>query len=95
MKALFLYLGTASLTAFFLFGLDKRRALRGKWRISERTLLLVTLLGGSAGALLAMLLFRHKIRKPKFYLGVPACLLLHIALLLFKLQFPFLSFFFE
>ena len=51
------------LTAFIVFGLDKGRARAGKWRVSERTLLLLSLAGGSLGALSAMLLFRHKTRK--------------------------------
>ena len=80
LKSVFiLYLAAVNLTGFCLFSLDKRRAVRGRWRIPERTLLLSALAGGSVGALAAMLLFHHKTRKPKFYLGVPACLLLHAA----------------
>ena len=51
-----------SLLAFCLYGADKRRARQGRWRIRESTLLAVSFLGGSAGALLAMRLFHHKTR---------------------------------
>ena len=55
-------------------------ALRGMWRISERTLFTVALLGGTAGALLGMSAFRHKTRHKTFTLGMPAILLLQSAL---------------
>ncbi len=53
--------------AFFLYGIDKYKARRGAWRISERTLLLTGLLVGGVGALLSMQLFRHKTRHTYFY----------------------------
>lgn len=65
--------------AFFVYGLDKRRAVRGEWRISERTLLLLAFLGGAAGAFLGMHVFRHKTRHRKFSLGVPVLFLLQAA----------------
>ena len=61
--------------------LDKRRAIKNRWRIPEATLMGVAAVGGSLGVLLGMRLFRHKTRHPKFYLGVPALLVLHLALL--------------
>ena len=70
-----------SLLAFVLFGIDKHRAQARQWRIPEATLLLTALFGGSLGALLGMLAFRHKTRKPKFYLTIPLMLLAHAALL--------------
>ncbi len=71
---------TVNLAAFVLFAVDKRRAVRHTWRIRERTLLLTALAGGGAGALAAMLLFHHKIRKAKFILVVPLLTLIHLAL---------------
>jgi len=68
-----------SVVTFFLFAADKRRAVRGKWRIRESALLLVSLFGGAAGGLLAMGFFRHKIRKPAFYIGLPLMLTAQIA----------------
>lgn len=72
-----------NLTAFILFFIDKRRAIRDRWRISERTLLLTAFCGGSAGALFAMYRFHHKTRKAKFSVTVPLLLILHILLLCF------------
>ena len=54
------YLLLMNLIAFVLMGLDKRRARRDKWRISEKTLFLPAVLGGSLGAILGMRLFHHK-----------------------------------
>lgn len=69
-----------NLIAFALYGIDKRRAKQGAWRISEYILLLVALLGGSLGALLGMRYFRHKTRHRKFRYGVPLILLLQLGL---------------
>lgn len=57
----FLFLAISAVT-FVLYGVDKSRAKQGKWRISERTLLLFSFLGGGAGGLCGMYLFRHKTR---------------------------------
>lgn len=72
-----------NLITFVLFGIDKIKAIRSRWRIKEATLIRFSLLGGGLGGLLGMLVFRHKIRKPKFYLGVPACIVLHIIIWIF------------
>ncbi|MBO9577042.1 MAG: DUF1294 domain-containing protein [Sphingobium sp.] len=60
------YLVMANLAAFVAFGYDKARARAGKWRVRERDLLLLVLLGGGIGGLLGRLVFRHKTRKPGF-----------------------------
>lgn len=78
-KVLLFYLTVINGFAFYAFGMDKGRAKRRTWRIPERNLLLPAFLGGSAGALLGMLVFRHKIRKPKFAAGVPLMLVIHAA----------------
>ena len=70
----FLYLMAVNIITFLVYAADKHRAVLGKWRISELTLLLLAAAGGAAGALLAMLVFRHKIRKMKFMLLVPLLL---------------------
>ena len=59
---------------------DKRRAKKGRWRVQERTLLLLAALGGSPAMLATMLLIRHKTRRPKFMLGIPAIMALQAAL---------------
>lgn len=58
-----------SIVAFTQIGLDKYRAVKGKWRISEKSLWLVALFGGAIGSLLGMIVFRHKIRKVSFIIG--------------------------
>ena len=84
-----LYFIAINLAAFFCFYRDKRLAMRHQFRIRERTLLLLCLLGGSLGGLAAMLLFRHKTRHLKFTLGVPLLLALNGAVaVLFCLMFP-------
>ena len=69
-----------NIVTFWVYGIDKLKAKKGWWRISERTLLLLAFLGGSIGARLAMQMFRHKTQHAKFRYGVPFALLLHIAL---------------
>lgn len=66
--------------AFAAFGIDKRRAVSGRWRIRERTLFLLAALGGSAGALAGMYVFRHKTRHRKFTVGLPAILIFQLGL---------------
>ena len=63
--AIFLLIGNVA--AFAVYALDKSRARRGAWRISEKTLLLCGFLCGAAGALAAMQLLRHKTRHTYFY----------------------------
>ncbi len=79
-KILIGYLVLVNVAAFAMFGIDKRRAIADKWRIPERTLLLVSLVGGSIGAFFGMQTFHHKTKHWKFMIGVPACILLHTGL---------------
>lgn len=78
---LFLYLCAASLLGFLLMGMDKRRAKRNRWRISEKTLFLVALLGGAVGSTLGMHTFHHKTKHWYFKLGFPALAMLQLVLL--------------
>ena len=64
-------------------GLDKWKAKNGKWRIPENTLLLFTILGGGIGTISGMYIFRHKTKKAKFTVGMPAILVLEIALFIY------------
>ena len=77
-----IYLFIINIIAFAAYGIDKNRAVRHRYRISEATLLILALIGGSVGALAGMYIFHHKTRKPKFRFGVPAILMLQIALFL-------------
>ena len=82
-----LYLAMMNLAAFAAMGADKRRARRGRWRISEKALFLPALLGGAPGGVLGMRAFRHKTRRWYFRFGFPALLVLQLAgfcLLLWK-----------
>ena len=74
-----LYLLAINLLAFLIYGLDKWKAKREKWRVPEKTLFLLALLGGSVGALAGMRAFHHKTRKWYFRFGIPAILSLQIA----------------
>ena len=84
-SALGLYL-IANACVFCLYGYDKHAARTGRWRIPESTLLGSALIG-PFGAFSAMLLFRHKTRKPKFWL-VPVFLAAHIAAILYLAGIP-------
>lgn len=77
MRILMYYLIAVNVAAWIMYGLDKWKARSGKWRISERNLLIVALIGGSVGALAGMLMFRHKTKKPKFVVGIPVMLVVH------------------
>ena len=70
-----------NLLAFVLFGVDKYKAKRGQWRISEWRLMLLSLFGGGAGALCGMYVWRHKTQHKLFVIGVPLLVILHFALL--------------
>ena len=76
----YLYLAAVNLAAFAAMGLDKRRAQKGRWRVRERTLFLLALLGGSVGSLAGMRCFRHKTKHRSFVFGVPGILALQAGL---------------
>ena len=85
MRVLFYYLLGINLLTFLVYGLDKRKARRGKWRVPEATLLLLAVFGGSVGALLGMSVFRHKTKHKKFLIGLPLILIAQVALAVFIL----------
>ena len=68
-----------NLTAFAVFGIDKKRAKKGQWRIPEKTLFLSAILGGSIGAILGMYIFHHKTKHWYFQFGIPAIMIVQIA----------------
>ena len=77
---LLVWLAVINLLTFIVYGADKRRARKGKWRVPEKTLFLLPLLGGSIGELLGMRVFHHKTKHWYFVWGIPAILLAQIAL---------------
>ena len=80
---LFGYLAAINVLGFSLMGIDKWKARRQYWRVPEKTLFLIALLGGSIGSLIGMYLFRHKTRKFRFSIGLPVILVLQILMVIF------------
>lgn len=66
---------------FFVYGWDKWKAKHGEWRISEATLLMLAVVGGTIGALLGMQVWHHKTKHLKFKYGLPLIFLAQIALI--------------
>lgn len=77
-KNILLYLLIINLFGFFLMWLDKRKARKGSWRIPEKTLFIVTALGGGIGTIVGMYTFRHKTQKLNFVIGFPFITILEI-----------------
>jgi uncharacterized membrane protein YsdA (DUF1294 family) len=78
-----IYLIAFSIVTFILWGVDKHRARVKQWRIPEHTLLILALIGGAYGALAGMLVFRHKIRKPLFWIVVAGGCIIQALVLIF------------
>lgn len=80
MKWILIYLAVLNGIAFALYGIDKRKAIRHRYRISESMLIWAAVLGGSAGAFLGMMVFHHKTKKRKFRYGIPVIMAVQAAL---------------
>ncbi|MGN0221980.1 MAG: DUF1294 domain-containing protein [Prevotella sp.] len=78
-----LYMLAINVVTFFLYGIDKYKAKKGKWRISEATLLTLAAIGGSIGAWMGMRFWHHKTMHKKFKYGVPVIFILQVVLLIF------------
>lgn len=76
-KIFLFYLIVINIITLLTFLVDKLKAKKDSWRISENTLLLLSILGGSSGALLGMVLLRHKINKIKFTIAIPITFIIH------------------
>ena len=81
-----IYLIGINVLTFLIYGVDKWKAQRNKWRIPEDTLIWLAVAGGSVGALLGMHLFRHKTKHWKFLIGIPVILLVQVGLLYFFMR---------
>ena len=77
------YLVILSFAGLISMGMDKRRAVRNKWRIPERTLLLIAFIGGGIGSFLGMRIFRHKTKHRKFVILLPIAAVLYAILLIY------------
>ena len=80
-----IYLVLINLIGLFMMYLDKKKAEYGRWRIPEKSLIIVAILGGSVGCILGMKLFRHKTQKIKFLLGYPTILISELILIIYFL----------
>ena len=80
-RIVFIYLVIINLIAYLLMAMDKSRARKHQWRIPEKTLFLSAILGGSIGAIAGMYTFHHKTRHWYFVIGMPAILIVQIALI--------------
>jgi len=83
LKNILSYLLMINLIGFLMMWSDKRKAKKGKWRIPEQTLFIVTALGGGIGTIAGMYTFRHKTQKLKFTIGLPVLVILEIALVIY------------
>lgn len=80
-----LYVLIINVIGFCAMWIDKRKAQHGSWRIQEKTLFTITLLGGGIGTILGMYAFRHKTQKLRFTLGFPVILISEIVLIIYFL----------
>ncbi|MBR5216711.1 MAG: DUF1294 domain-containing protein [Bacteroidales bacterium] len=78
LRFLIVYFFLINIVTLITFGIDKRLAQQKRNRVQESSLILLSALGGAAGGLAAMYLFRHKTKHAKFFLGLPALLLIHL-----------------
>ncbi|QTN00032.1 DUF1294 domain-containing protein [Sediminibacillus dalangtanensis] len=78
---LLLYIIGINIAEWILMGIDKRRAVKHQWRISEKTLWIGALIGGAAGGIAGMYTFRHKTRHFRFKLGMPVLFIIHLYLI--------------
>lgn len=74
------YLLAVNIATFFLYGIDKYKARKRRWRISEATLLMMAVIGGCIGAWAGMRLWHHKTMHKKFKYGIPVIIIMQVCL---------------
>lgn len=79
---LMIYAILINLIGLYVMNADKKRAQRNEWRIKEQTLWTIAIIGGALGATIGMNLYRHKTKHASFRFGLPALVVVHLALLL-------------
>lgn len=72
-----------NLASFIVYGIDKRKAVKGKWRIPESTLIGLAAVGGCIGAAAGMKLFHHKTKHMKFRITVPLFIVIYLAMIIY------------
>jgi len=83
MNLVLYYIVIINILTFIVYGIDKLKAKKGKWRIPESTLLLLAIIGGSIGAFLGMKVWHHKTMHKKFKYGIPLIIILQLGVLLY------------
>lgn len=81
-QLILIYLVAMNVVTFFMYGIDKWKAKRSKWRISEATLLRLAVIGGSIGAWLGMKVWHHKTMHKKFQFGIPLIIVAQVAMII-------------
>ena len=82
-----IYLIIINILGILLMYIDKQKAKKGAWRIPEKTLFIVTTLGGGIGTILGMYIFRHKTQKLNFVVGLPLITILEVLLAIYFIFF--------
>ena len=83
MNLVLYYIVIINILTFIVYGIDKLKAKKGKWRIPESTLLLLAIIGGSIGAWFGMKVWHHKTKHKKFKYGIPLIIILQLGVLLY------------
>ncbi len=81
MKELVYYLIFINIFTFITFGIDKYKSIKNKYRVKEKTLFILSIIGGFVGAILAMKIFRHKTLKPSFKYGIPIICIIELIII--------------
>ena len=87
MKYLYYYLILINLFAVYITAHDKRAAEKKRWRVKERALMMVAILGGAPAMYLTMLIIRHKTRKPLFMIGIPVIFVLELVIVFLVIRY--------
>ncbi len=83
LKNFIIYLIIINIIGFLIMWIDKRKAIKGNWRIPEKTLFIITALGGGIGTIAGMYTFRHKTQKIAFVIGFPVITILEIIAIIY------------
>ena len=83
MQNIIIYFLVINIFGFLIMYIDKQKAKKGKWRIPEKTLFIITALGGGIGTTAGMYTFRHKTQKLGFVIGFPFITILEIVTIIY------------
>ena len=86
MKEILYYLIFINIFTFIIFGIDKYKAIKNMYRIKEKTLFSLSIIGGALGALFGMKIFRHKTLKPSFKYGIPIIAFIDLIIIIYILN---------